>query len=332
MANDIMANTNQIEEDQELRELLISNLESRGVLSKIKADLRAAIFQCLDSRSTNELLSGQDAQLPLSLCADLLEKFGLFSTNKVFQTECGSVAQTSILSREELKSRLGIEPEGEKKPLVNYLIENKQTNKSQQLIDIKSRARTEFNHYDHEKLDKIHLQDAASALLDLFPSVSETQAEFLFSDLKYKNQVSFEEWFKIVENFYQMCNQVQSGSIMNNKELSGLDFELEKLDLSKTEQENRESEILSNLNQQNEQLIAQSGEVTSRTNYTTEYSEFDSRGDDLEITEGRLPDSESDISTENFTFSKPTNQNQELTEDCSLRSDINVNADYIENV
>jgi len=36
MANDIMANTNQIEEDQELRELLISNLESRGVLSKIK--------------------------------------------------------------------------------------------------------------------------------------------------------------------------------------------------------------------------------------------------------------------------------------------------------
>lgn len=324
MANDITAN---VEEDQELRELLISNLESRGVLSKIKADLRAAIFQCLDSRSTNELLSGQDAQLPLSLCSDLLEKYGLFSTNKVFQTECGSIAQTSIMSREELKSRLGVEPE-EKKPLIAYVLENKQTSSSiTQITDIKPRARAEFNHYDHERLDRIHLQDAASALLDLFPSVSETQAEFLFSDLKYKNEVSFEEWFSIVHNFYQMCAQVHSTSTsMSNKEISGLDFELGKLDLSKTEEENRDN--LTNLNHHNDQ---KSGEITSRTNYTNEYSEFDSRGDDLEITEGRLPDSESDISTENFTFSKPTNPNQELTEDCSLRSD-NVNADYIENV
>ena len=103
----------------------------------------------------------------------------------------------------------------------------------------------EFDHYDHERLDRIHLQDAASALLDLFPSISgkrvkrfykqtsikpissikrieshtrfsirlqETQAEFLFSDLKYKNEVSFEEWFSIVHNFYQMCAQVHSNS------------------------------------------------------------------------------------------------------------------------
>ena len=38
------------EEDVELRELLVSNLEARGVLSKIKAELRAAIFQCLDEK------------------------------------------------------------------------------------------------------------------------------------------------------------------------------------------------------------------------------------------------------------------------------------------
>ena len=38
------------DEDVELRELLVSNLEARGVLSKIKAELRAAIFQCLDEK------------------------------------------------------------------------------------------------------------------------------------------------------------------------------------------------------------------------------------------------------------------------------------------
>ena len=65
------------------RELLISNLESRGILSKIKADLRAAIFQCLDEKSNHQLLSAEETQIPLSLCCDLLDKLGLLSTSKV---------------------------------------------------------------------------------------------------------------------------------------------------------------------------------------------------------------------------------------------------------
>ena len=81
MTNELAMN---VEEDAELRELLISNLESRGVLSRIKADLRAAIFQCLDEKGQNLTEINQDAQLPLSLCADLLDTLGLYSTNKVF--------------------------------------------------------------------------------------------------------------------------------------------------------------------------------------------------------------------------------------------------------
>lgn len=80
MTNELAMN---VEEDAELRELLISNLESRGVLSRIKADLRAAIFQCLDEKGQNLAEVNQDAKLPLSLCADLLETLGLYSTNKV---------------------------------------------------------------------------------------------------------------------------------------------------------------------------------------------------------------------------------------------------------
>ena len=80
MTNEINMN---VEEDAELRELLISNLESRGVLSRIKADLRAAIFQCLDekSQSGESGISAAD-QVPLSLCTDLFESLGLHSTNK----------------------------------------------------------------------------------------------------------------------------------------------------------------------------------------------------------------------------------------------------------
>ena len=37
---------------------------------------------------------------------------------------------------------------------------------------------------------------------------TESQAEFLFSDLKFKSELSFEEWFEIVKKFHQMCAQV----------------------------------------------------------------------------------------------------------------------------
>ena len=87
------------------------------------------------------------------------------------------------------------------------------------------------------------MEDAANALMDLFPCLpgkafsmtrykvtrpefvcrpkssramhitcykpkTESQAEFLFSDLKYKSELSFEEWFEIVKKFHQMCAQV----------------------------------------------------------------------------------------------------------------------------
>jgi len=45
--------------------------------------LRAAIFQCLDEKSTHQLLSAEETQIPLSLCCDLLDKLGLLSTSKV---------------------------------------------------------------------------------------------------------------------------------------------------------------------------------------------------------------------------------------------------------
>ena len=36
-----------LDDDVELRDLLVNNLEASGTLSRIKAELRAAIFSCL---------------------------------------------------------------------------------------------------------------------------------------------------------------------------------------------------------------------------------------------------------------------------------------------
>ena len=71
------------DEDVELRELLVSNLESRGILSKIKAELLAAIFQCLDETGHDELSRSDQHRIDLSVAADLFNKLGFSNTLKV---------------------------------------------------------------------------------------------------------------------------------------------------------------------------------------------------------------------------------------------------------
>merc|ERR1711892_120127 len=341
MTNEINMN---VEEDAELRELLISNLESRGVLSRIKADLRAAIFQCLDEKSQSEEsgISAAD-QVPLSLCTDLFESLGLHSTNKVLQTE----TRCDLSTRAELADQFGLSgtvPDG--KALLHYALNQQQQEKKTQHTTTSSnavspvltgisdahleeRARVEFAHYDHGQFNCIHLDDAGSALMDLFPCIPEHHATFLFS-AQTRQELTFEEWFAVVCGFSQMCVKVvNSDKTTGNKDASGLDFDL----LNKTADDGNLENGDHPLNNQKTEEI-----MTSRTNYSNDFSEFHSKTQ--EVTEGRLPDSDSeDVSTtDNFTFSKnhtnTTNNHQhELTEDFSVRSDdASKYADFIENV
>ena len=159
MTNEINMN---VEEDAELRELLISNLESRGVLSRIKADLRAAIFQCLDEKSqSGDNTTSEDDKVNLSLCTDLFESLGLHSTNKVLQTE----SRIDLLNRVELAAQLDIVSPQDGKALMHYALNKKEAQKPSEEekpvklneAELEERARVEFAHYDHGQFNCIHL-------------------------------------------------------------------------------------------------------------------------------------------------------------------------------
>ena len=51
--------------------------------------------------------------------------------------------------------------------------------------------------------------DAGSALMDLFPSIPENQANFLFSS-QNQQELTFDEWFRVVLDFSQMCGKVHN--------------------------------------------------------------------------------------------------------------------------
>lgn len=111
------------EEDTELRDLLVQTLENSGVLNRIKAELRAAVFLALEEQekvenktplvneSLKKFLNTKDGRLVASLVAEFLQFFNLDFTLAVFQPETSTFQ--SLEGRENLARDLGIvEAEG----------------------------------------------------------------------------------------------------------------------------------------------------------------------------------------------------------------------------
>ncbi|XP_062953502.1 centrosomal protein 43 isoform X2 [Cynocephalus volans] len=111
------------EEDTELRDLLVQTLENSGVLNRIKAELRAAVFLALEEQekvenktplvneSLKKFLNTRDGRLVASLVAEFLQFFNLDFTLAVFQPETSTFQ--GLEGREHLARDLGIiEAEG----------------------------------------------------------------------------------------------------------------------------------------------------------------------------------------------------------------------------
>ncbi|XP_020664188.3 centrosomal protein 43 isoform X2 [Pogona vitticeps] len=105
------------EEDAELRDLLVQTLETSGVLNKIKAELRAAVFLALEEQekenksplvneSLRKFLNTKDGRLVVSLVAEFLQFFNLDFTLAVFQPESSTL--NGLETRENLVRDLGI--------------------------------------------------------------------------------------------------------------------------------------------------------------------------------------------------------------------------------
>ncbi|KAF4021669.1 hypothetical protein G4228_013714 [Cervus hanglu yarkandensis] len=111
------------EEDTDLRDLLVQTLENSGVLNRIKAELRAAVFLALEEQekvenktplvneSLKKFLNTKDGRLVASLVAEFLQFFNLDFTLAVFQPETSTFQ--GLEGRENLARDLGIiEAEG----------------------------------------------------------------------------------------------------------------------------------------------------------------------------------------------------------------------------
>lgn len=122
-----------MEEDTELRDLVVQTLESNGVLAKIRAELRASVFLALEeqdsvmnpepllNKTVKQYLSNSEGKLLFSLVREFLEYFGLDYTISVYDPETYFGKEYNYAGRNKLCEELGIDST---EPLLGEILKN----------------------------------------------------------------------------------------------------------------------------------------------------------------------------------------------------------------
>ncbi|KAJ8270997.1 hypothetical protein GJAV_G00121620 [Gymnothorax javanicus] len=229
------------EEDTELRDLLIQNLENNGVLNKIKAELRAAVFLALEEQdkvenktplvneSLKKCLNTKDGRLVASLITDFLQVFNLDFTLAVFQPEINSL--NGLESRETVARELGItEQEGNRgSPLLLELIKRSRHKDKPTVFSEGERAvsipkelsprqiadvRRKFDFYDKGKSGCISKDEMRTLFSDLFPGFHKNMLEryltdeFRAADKDFSNSIDFQEFLGMYKRLFIQCRSV----------------------------------------------------------------------------------------------------------------------------
>ncbi|XP_069090624.1 centrosomal protein 43 isoform X2 [Pleurodeles waltl] len=219
------------EEDTELRDLLVQTLESSGVLNKIKAELRAAVFLALEEQekvenkaplvneSLKTFLNTKDGRLVSSLVTEYLQFFNLDFTLAVFQPETNTLNDTQ--DRQNLARDLGI-VEGEAArgaPLLLELVKQcSQKDKGSSVEELSPKQITEakkkFEFYDKDKSGEISKDELRTLFLDLFPHFHRNMLEryvndeFKAADKDFNNGIDFQEFIGMYRRLFLHCRSV----------------------------------------------------------------------------------------------------------------------------
>ncbi|XP_062912600.1 FGFR1 oncogene partner isoform X2 [Mobula hypostoma] len=229
------------EEDTELRDLLVQTLENSGVLNKLKAELRAAVFLALEEQerienktplvneSLKNFLNTEDGRLVAGLVTEFLQFFNLDFTLAVFQPETNTF--TGLDGRENLARELGIH-EGDGLKGVPILLEvmqrNRQKEKGHSLSEGDhvtsipkeltakhiAEAKKKFEFYDKDKNGKISKEELKELFLDLFPHFNKNMMDIYVNDevkavdKDFSNAIDYDEFLGMYRSLFIQCRSV----------------------------------------------------------------------------------------------------------------------------
>ncbi|KAM3842571.1 centrosomal protein 43 [Diretmus argenteus] len=219
------------EDDTELRDLLIQNLENNGILNKLKAEMRAAVFLAMDEQDKVEnkmplvnenlkkCLNTKDGRLVASLIIDFLQVFNLDFTLAVFQPEINSL--NGLDGRDQVCRELGISESDVNRgsPLLVEMAKRVRHKDASAILAEEltpeqiADARNKFDFYDKDRSSSVGKEDVKSVLADLFPKFNKNMLErFVTDELRaadktYKT-MDFQEFLGLYKTFLAQCRSV----------------------------------------------------------------------------------------------------------------------------
>lgn len=234
------------EEDTELRDLLVQTLETSGVLNKIKAELRAAVFLALEEQERIEnktplvneslkmFLNTEDGRLVAGLVTEFLQFFNLDFTLAVFQPETNTFS--GLDGRDNLARELGLR-EGDCLKGAPILLEVMRRNRQKEKDHIFSEgdqvtcipkelpakhiaeAKKMFEFYDKDKNGELNKEEVKELFVDLFPHFPKNMLdryvndEFRAVDKDFSNAIDYDEFLGMYKKLFIQCRSVVAQDI-----------------------------------------------------------------------------------------------------------------------
>ncbi|XP_060908818.1 FGFR1 oncogene partner isoform X1 [Labrus mixtus] len=182
------------EDDTELRDLLIQNLENSGVLNKLKAEMRAAVFLAMEEQDRLEnksplinenlkkLLNTKDGRLVAALMVDFLQVFNLDFTLAVFQPEINSL--NGLDGRDLVCRDLGLSESevNRNSPLLLELVRRRHKTTEEPTQKQIAHAQKKFEFYDKDGSRSVFREDLKKVFTDLFPGLNKSMLERFITD------------------------------------------------------------------------------------------------------------------------------------------------------
>uniref|UniRef100_UPI0037E856C4 centrosomal protein 43 isoform X3 n=1 Tax=Semicossyphus pulcher TaxID=241346 RepID=UPI0037E856C4 len=223
------------EDDTELRDLLIQNLENSGVLNKLKAEMRAAVFLAMEEQDKLEnktplinenlkkFLNTKDGRLVASLMVDFLQVFNLDFTLAVFQPEINSL--NGLDGRDPVCRDLGLSESevNRNSPLLLELVRRRHKPSEAERSDSVPKeptqkqiahARKKFNFYDKDGSGSVLREDLKSVFTDLFPTLNKNMLErFVTDELRaadksFSKAIDFQLFLGFYKRLFAQCRSV----------------------------------------------------------------------------------------------------------------------------
>lgn len=220
------------EKELELKDLIVQTLEANGLLSKIKAQLRASVFMALDENDkeankdndfqnikVKKLLQTNEGRLAASLIRDFLECCNLDYTISVLDPELNSnifwdkrdkLYKTLNINEDDSNADYPVLTEFLKKQPLNS--KARQQNENDLPSNVIDSIRTKFDKFDTTKKASLDREKIKSLFMNLFPSFSKNMIErFVLDEIEsndLKGGANFDDVLFIYKKLYKSCSSV----------------------------------------------------------------------------------------------------------------------------